>query len=220
YVLDAFHQLNEPVVIRRSNRSKSHPAIPHHCCCDSVPARWSQPFIPGRLAIIVGMNVYKARRHELASGVDLDQPGTRHRSQACNDALGYRDISLVCRSSCTIGDSSAADDEVVTASHGNLLAGLLALSAPKAYRSTVVRATFFPAMAATGRHFSHGTGYPSSGAWARQGLLRVVTLLHPSVRLAVQLPSARCDIVYCSGPISGRTQPIGWSRGRSKTLLL
>src|SRR5262249_4994985 len=95
--------------------------IPHDRGRDPVPAGWSEARVPGRLAIIVGMDVDKARRHELASGVDLDQAGTRHLAEACNSALGYRHISFVGRATSVIGAGCAADDEVVTVGHPNLL---------------------------------------------------------------------------------------------------
>ena len=69
-VFHAFHQADEPVVSVGARRGKADAAISHHQRGHPVPAARSEHFVPRRLAVVVGVDVYPARRHEQAVGVD------------------------------------------------------------------------------------------------------------------------------------------------------
>ena len=70
-VLDAFHQLDQALAVLGLHRREADAAIAHHHRGDAVPARGLQTRVPGRLAVVVGVDVDEARRDQQALGVDL-----------------------------------------------------------------------------------------------------------------------------------------------------
>ena len=69
-VLDALHQLDEPLVAIGSGGSEADATVAHHDGGDAVPRRRREERVPGGLTVVVGVDVDPARRHEPAGGVD------------------------------------------------------------------------------------------------------------------------------------------------------
>ena len=92
-VLDAFHQVDQVARLARPHRREAHAAIAEHRGGDAMPGGGRHERIPGRLAVIVGVDVDEARRHDQAGGVDLAaaraEPG-RPLRQFCRPARQYR----------------------------------------------------------------------------------------------------------------------------------
>ena len=76
-VLDALHQLDQPLVIGRAHRGEPDAAVAHHDRRHPVPARRGELVVPRGLAVVVGVDVDEAGRHEGAVGVDLPAPRAR-----------------------------------------------------------------------------------------------------------------------------------------------
>ena len=70
-VFDAFHQADEHVVVVWPARREADATVAHHHGRDAMPRRRRQARVPGRLAIVVRMNVDEAGRDDHALGVDL-----------------------------------------------------------------------------------------------------------------------------------------------------
>ena len=70
-VLDAFHQIDQVGRLARPHRGEADAAIAEHRGGDAVPGRGRHERIPRRLAVIVGVDVDEARRHDQARGIDL-----------------------------------------------------------------------------------------------------------------------------------------------------
>ena len=70
-VLDALHQLDQPLVIGRADGGEADAAVAHHDRGDAVPARRRQLDVPRRLAVVVGVDVDEPGRDEGAVGVEL-----------------------------------------------------------------------------------------------------------------------------------------------------
>ena len=60
-VLDAFHQLDEPVVVGRAHRREADAAVADDDGRDAVPRRRDHALAPRRLAVVVGVDVDEAR---------------------------------------------------------------------------------------------------------------------------------------------------------------
>ena len=80
-VLDAFHQPDQPVVIVRAAGREADAAVAHHHGGDPMPRRGLHPLVPGRLAVVVGVDVDEAGRDDLAARVDLLGAGPRDRGR-------------------------------------------------------------------------------------------------------------------------------------------
>ncbi len=70
-VLDAFHQLDQPLAVSRLAGRETDAAIAHDRGGDAVPGRGREMAVPHRLAIIMGVEVDEAGRDDLAPGIDL-----------------------------------------------------------------------------------------------------------------------------------------------------
>src|SRR6185437_16102720 len=70
-VLDALHQVDEVIRLARPYRREADAAIAKHGRGDAVPGGGRDERIPGRLTVVVGMDVDKTRRDDQPIGVDL-----------------------------------------------------------------------------------------------------------------------------------------------------
>ena len=70
-ILDAFHQLDQPAMIARPAWRETDAAIAHDRRGDAVLRGGRDVLAPGDLAVVMGVNVDKAGRHQFAPGVDL-----------------------------------------------------------------------------------------------------------------------------------------------------
>ena len=69
-VLDALHQLDQPLLTTGSHRREAHTAVPADHRRDTVHARRFQGLVPADLAVIVGVDVDESWGHDPAGGVD------------------------------------------------------------------------------------------------------------------------------------------------------
>src|SRR5262249_62286102 len=76
-ILDAFHQLDELLTVSGLTGREADAAISHHSRGDAVPGRRRRVRVPGRLSVVVGVNVHEAGRYDAAFGVDLLGAGAR-----------------------------------------------------------------------------------------------------------------------------------------------
>ena len=111
-VLDAFHQFDQALAILDLHRREADAAIAHHRRGDAVPARGLQMRIPGRLAIIVRMDVDEARRDQQALGVDLLVGAAGDLADGRDLAVLHRDVGFVQRRAGAVGNGAATDDEI------------------------------------------------------------------------------------------------------------
>ena len=74
-VLDALHQLDQPLLAAGVHRREADAAVAHHDRGDAVPARRRELRVPGGLAVVVRVHVDEAGRDQQAVGVDLSRAG-------------------------------------------------------------------------------------------------------------------------------------------------
>jgi len=120
-VFDAFHQLDQPLAILDAHRREADAAIAHHDRGHAMPARWIEPGVPRRLPVIVGVDIDKARRDELALGIDLFATAADNLADCGDLAVLHRDVGGDERPAHAVGDASIADDEIEFGCHGVLL---------------------------------------------------------------------------------------------------
>ena len=104
-VLDALHQLDQPVVVGRADRREADAAVAHHRRRDAVPARRGELVVPGRLAVVVGVDVDEARRHQGPVGVDLPPPGAGDGTDLGDDAAVDGDVGRPGRAPRAVDDA-------------------------------------------------------------------------------------------------------------------
>ena len=92
---------------------ETHAAIAHHDRGDAVPAAGGHFLVPGRLSVIVGVNVDEAGRHQQAGGVDFLCCIARNLADCGDQSVLYGDISGKAIFSGPVDDGPAADDQVV-----------------------------------------------------------------------------------------------------------
>src|SRR5205085_11306025 len=92
---------------------KADAAIAHHGGGDAVPGRRLQPLVPGRLAVVMGMDVDEAGRDEVPAGVDLLRAATLDLADSCDAAVPDGDVRLTGGRAGAIRQGAAADDEIV-----------------------------------------------------------------------------------------------------------
>ena len=96
-VLDALHQFDQPLVIRRAERREADAAVAHHDRGHAVPARRCQLDVPRRLAVVVGVDVDEAGCDELAVGVELAAAACVDVSDSGDHAVVDRDVGRTYR---------------------------------------------------------------------------------------------------------------------------
>ena len=128
-VLDTLHQVDKPVVILRPTGGEADPAIAHHGCGHAMQRRGLQPLIPGRLTVIVGVNVHESRCDQQAPRVDLVGARARDLADRDNQAIPDRDITLEGGGARPVHDRSAADHTIILRRHGRLPSIVLFFSA-------------------------------------------------------------------------------------------
>ena len=111
-VLDAFHQFDQALAVLDLHRREADAAIAHHRRGDAVPARGLQMRIPGRLAVIVRVDVDEARRDQQALGVDLLVGAAGDLADGRDLAVLHRDVGFVQRRAGAVGNGAATDDEI------------------------------------------------------------------------------------------------------------
>ena len=117
-VFDAFHQLDEELVIAGSHRRKAHAAIAHHGGRDAMPARRREHGIPARLAVIMRMDVDPAGRDQHALGIEFAACGSGDRAHFDDTLPLNGDIALERRTARAVDNRAVANDQIV---HGGNL---------------------------------------------------------------------------------------------------
>ena len=106
-VLNALHQLHETLVVGVVHGSEPDTTVAEHHRGDAVPRRRLHRGLPGRLAVVVGVHIDKARCNECSVSVDLSTTGPLHRSDLDHHAVGDGDIGGASRRAGSIDDGSA-----------------------------------------------------------------------------------------------------------------
>ena len=76
-VLDALHQLDQPLVPVGRGRGEADAAVAHHDRGDAVPRRRREPRVPRDLGVVVGVDVDPARGDQQPVGVDVGEADRR-----------------------------------------------------------------------------------------------------------------------------------------------
>ena len=121
-VLDAFHELDEPVALVLGDRGEADPAVAHDDGRDAVQRRGFQHRIPGGLTVVMAMDVDESGGDDPAVGLDdLGAVTDRARCPDRGDApVVDGDISPLGRGARPVHDRAAADHQIV---HGYSSAG-------------------------------------------------------------------------------------------------
>ena len=118
-VLDPLHQFDELLAIIRFAGGKTNAAIAHDRSGDAVPGRWGRCPIPDCLAVVVGVDIDKARRDDLSTSVDFLGTFCQDMPDFGYFSVGQRDISFIGSTAGSIDDGAVADDDIWLA-HGLL----------------------------------------------------------------------------------------------------
>jgi hypothetical protein len=109
-VLHPLHQSDQSVVVLWPAGGEAHAAIAHYRRGHPVPGRRLHPLVPGRLAVVVGVDVDEAGRHDQAARVDLLGARPRDRAHRGDAALLDRDVGRDDRPTRAVRHLSPADD--------------------------------------------------------------------------------------------------------------
>ena len=113
-VLDALHQLDEPLLAARAYRRESHAAIAHDDRRDPVPRRRGEQRIPADLTVVMGVDVDEPGGDDEPVGVDrAPGGGSRKVTDLGDDAVVDRHVGSARGISGAIHQGAGADDEVV-----------------------------------------------------------------------------------------------------------
>ncbi len=114
-VLDALHQLDEPVVIGGMHGREADPAVADDDGRDPVPRRGDHSFCPRGLAVVVRMDVDEAGRDEQSVGVDRALGARVEATDLGDEAAVDRDVGGTRRRARAVDDRAPADDQLVRA---------------------------------------------------------------------------------------------------------
>ena len=113
-VLDALHQLDEPLLRPGAHRREPDSAVAGHDGRDPVRGRWFEERVPRGLTVEMGVDIDEAGRDEPAIGVDdLGRLALEAGGHGDDPPVAHGDISLERRRPCAVDDGPTADDEVV-----------------------------------------------------------------------------------------------------------
>ena len=112
-VLDPFHEGDEARVRIGSHRREADAAVAHDRGRDAVPARRRHPLVPGRLSVVVRVDVDEARGHQQPVGVDLLRAPPGDGAHGGDRPAVDRDVGRARLAAQAVGHRTAADHEVV-----------------------------------------------------------------------------------------------------------
>jgi hypothetical protein len=121
-VLDALHQLDEPLVVGGADRGEADAAVAGDDRGDPVPRRRDHALVPRGLAVVVGVDVDEAGGDQQAVGVDRAPGGAVDLADGGDHPVGDGDVGGAGRGTGAVDDGAAADDQVMRA-HGRLPLG-------------------------------------------------------------------------------------------------
>jgi len=115
----AGHREHRAVAKLGPDRCKAETAVPEHHRGHAVVTRDGAPRVPANLGVVVGVQVDKARCHDLAGGVDLlFGRSLRAAAELSHLAVADPDVALVARHPCAVDDRPALDVNVELSAHG------------------------------------------------------------------------------------------------------
>ena len=120
-VFDAFHDLDQRVAVLRPAGREADAAIAHHHGGDAVARGRHEALVPGRLPVIVGVDVDEARRDGQPLGVDLLAPGAGDAADGSDAAVLHGDIGLARRTARAVEHGAVAHHQIELSGHGPLL---------------------------------------------------------------------------------------------------
>ena len=110
---DAFHQLDQRLLMLRQHGSKADAAISANRCGHAMREARVEPVIPEELAVIMGVDVDKAGGDDGASCVNFLARCTGDRADFNDQAVLDRHVSGIARCARAINDGAAANDHIV-----------------------------------------------------------------------------------------------------------
>ena len=111
-VFDAFHEFDEPLAIAFSNGSESDATVAHDNGGDTVIGRWRKVAIPRGLAVVVSVNVDKARGDQCSVGIDHSRGIALNIANLHHNAVAHGDIGDAAGFSRAIEHEATADNEI------------------------------------------------------------------------------------------------------------
>src|SRR5665213_985921 len=99
-------------MVARPARREADAAIAHDRGGDAVLRRRRDVLAPGHLAVIMGVDIDKAGRHQFALGVDLVGALAQDLADFADAAIGDRDVGFEKLAARSVGDVAAANHEV------------------------------------------------------------------------------------------------------------
>ena len=112
-VLDAFHQADEPFMLVALGGCETDAAIAHDDRRHAMPARRRHFLVPGRLAIVMRMDVDKAGCDQMTARIDLLGGIATDFSNLGNEPVLDGDIAGKPVLSGSIDDGPVADDQII-----------------------------------------------------------------------------------------------------------
>ena len=117
-VFDAFHQLDQAVMVVGAHRGETDAAVAHHRGGHAVQARGLHAAGPGGLAVVMGVDVDEAGGHQAAAGVDLLGAAAGQVANLGDSAVADADVGLAQFAAQAIGQRAAANDQIECLVHG------------------------------------------------------------------------------------------------------
>jgi hypothetical protein len=111
-VLHPLHQADQPVMVFRAAGRKADAAIAHDHRRAAMQGGRADRLAPGRLAVIMGVNVDKAGRHDLSARVDLLDALAGNLADGGDLAAGDRHVAFERCGARAVHDCPAADNQV------------------------------------------------------------------------------------------------------------
>ncbi len=112
-VLHPLHQRDQARVRVGPHRREAHAAVAHDGGRDAVPARRRHALVPGRLPVVVRVDVDEARRDQQTVGVHLLGAPARHRPHGGDRPAVHRHVGPPGLAALPVGHQAAPDHEVV-----------------------------------------------------------------------------------------------------------
>ena len=111
-ILDAFEQLDQPIVLVGAGGGETNAAIAHRRRGDAVDRGGGEDVIPGDLAVVMGVDVDEARRDGAAIGVERLARGAGDVSDRDDLVVLDRDIAAEARGAGAVDDGAVGDEQV------------------------------------------------------------------------------------------------------------
>ena len=120
-VLDAFHDLHQRVAVGGPAGREADAAVAHQHRRHAMAGGGREPLVPGRLPVIVGVDVDEARCHREPLGVDLLAAGAWDAADGGDLAILHRDIGRARFAAGPVKHGAVAHHQIELGRHGLLL---------------------------------------------------------------------------------------------------